>query len=125
MGGITSLREKEEQKARFCEIEFPVCWLNGVGYLVVADAALSFPSSATTPSCCIKPRASQLTQPSTILPFVKRATLIPEMVNCFPVGAIPLRSPLCVPLQDQRAVTVSPSAMMSSTVNRTSGNAVR
>src|SRR6266478_1978212 len=125
MGGITSLREKEEQKARFCEIGLPVCWLNGVGYLVVADVALAFPTSATTPSCCIKPRASQLTQPSTILPFVKRATLIPEMVNCFPVGAIPLRSPLCVPVQDQRAVTVSPSAMMSSIVNRTSGNAVR
>src|SRR5260370_40698452 len=65
--------------------------LNGVGYFA---AALAFPTSATTPSCCIKPRASQLTQPSTILPFVKRAMLIPEMVNCFPVGAIPLRSPL-------------------------------
>src|SRR6266478_4699512 len=122
MTGITSPQEKEEQKSPICEIGPPVFLLNGVGYFA---AALAFPTSATTPSCCIKPRASQLTQPSTILPFVKRATLIPEMVNCFPVGAIPLRSPLCVPLQDQRAVTVSPSAMMSSTANRTSGNAVR
>src|SRR5260370_20360350 len=122
MTGITSLQEKEEQKARFVKSGLPVFWLNGVGYFV---AALAFPTSATTPSCCIKPRASQLTQLSEILPFVKRATLIPEMVNCFPVGAIPLRSPLCVPLQDQRAVTVSPSAIMSSNVNRTSRNAVR
>jgi hypothetical protein len=41
----------------------------------------------------------------------------PEMVTCFPVGAIPLRSPLWVPRQDQRAITVSPSVMMSSIVN--------
>src|SRR6266704_4209536 len=103
MTGITSPQEKEEQKSPICEIGFPFFFppLNGVGYF---PAALAFPTSATTPSCCIKPRASQLTQPSTILPFVKRAMLIPEMVNCFPVGAIPLRSPLCVPLQDQRAV---------------------
>src|SRR6202030_1559726 len=79
---------------------FCFVWLNGVGYLV---AALALPRSRTTPSCCIKPRASQLTQPSIILPSVKRATLIPEMANCFPVAAIPLRSPLWVPLQDQRA----------------------
>src|SRR2546422_915727 len=121
MSGITLMQDKEEQKARFVKSGLTVFVLNGVGYLATA---LDFPTSAMTPSCCIKPRASQLTQPSTILPFVKRAMLIPEMVNCFPVGAIPLRSPLCVPLQDQRAVTVSPSAMMSSTVNRTSGNAV-
>ena len=38
------------------------------------------------------PRASPLTQPSIILPIVKRAMLIPQMVNCFPIGAIPLRS---------------------------------
>src|SRR2546427_12652413 len=68
-----SLQKKEEQKARSVKSGLPVFWLNGVGYLV---AALVFPTSATTPSCCIKPRASQLTQPSTILPFVTRATLI-------------------------------------------------
>src|SRR5205807_10461174 len=90
-----------------------------------AATALALASSGTTPSCCIRPRASQLIQPSAILLPLKRAMLTPEMVTCFPVGAIPLRSPLCVPRQDQRAVTVSTSAMMSSIVNRRSGKAVR
>jgi hypothetical protein len=45
-----------------------------------------------------------------------RATVTPEMVMCFPVGAMPLRSPLWVPRQDQRVMTVSPSAMTSSIV---------
>src|SRR3977135_3003766 len=94
------------------------------GYLVEA-AALALPRSGTTPSCCIRARASQLTQPSSILPFAKRAMLTPVMLTCFPVGGIPLRSPLWVPLQDHRATTVSPSAMMSSIVNRMSGKAVR
>ena len=34
-------------------------------------AAFALPTSATTPSCCINPRASQLTQPSVILPLVE------------------------------------------------------
>jgi len=50
----------------------------------------------------------QLTKPSAILPFETRATVTPEMVMCFPVGAMPLRSPLWVPRQDQRVMTVSP-----------------
>ncbi|SRR5216684_2644805 len=37
----------------------------------------------------------------------------------------PVRSPLWVPRQDQRVMTVSPSAMMSSIVKRRSGKAVR
>src|SRR6266478_5453422 len=115
MTGITSPQEKEEQKSPICEIGPPVFLLNGVGYFV---AALAFPTSATTPSCCIKPRASQLTQPSTILPFVKRAMLVPEMVNCFPVGAIPLRSPLCVPLRDLAQIRASKSHGESSSLQR-------
>ncbi len=74
-----------------CGRAFRFIWASGDGYLA---AALALPISGTTPSCCISPRASQLTQPSTILPLEKRAMLIPVMVNCFPVGAIPPRSPL-------------------------------
>ena len=43
-------------------------------------AALTLATSGTTPSCCIRPRASQFTQPSTILPFERRATVTPEML---------------------------------------------
>src|SRR5713226_5793315 len=105
------------------------------GYLVELEVAVaawalvavwSFAANwATTPSCCIMPKASQLTWLSASLPFKRRATVTPEMVNCFPVGAMPLRSPLWVPRQDQRAMTVSPSAMRSSMVKRRSGKAVR
>jgi hypothetical protein len=73
----------------------------------------------------MRPRASQLIQPSSILPLAKRTALIPEMAIYFPVGAIPLRSPLWAPRQDQRAITISPSAMMSSIVKRRSCKAVR
>jgi len=48
MRGITSLKEKEEQKPDLRN-RLAVFRLNGAGYLVVADAALAFPSSATTP----------------------------------------------------------------------------
>jgi hypothetical protein len=64
---------------------------SGDGYL---PAALVLASSGTTPSCCIRPRASQLTWASANLPFDRRATVTPEMLICFPVGAIPPRSPL-------------------------------
>src|SRR5439155_1126489 len=72
------------------------------GYLVLAAWALVLASSGTTPSCCIRPRASQLTKPSANLPFSRRAMVTPEMLICLPVGAIPRRSPLWVPRQDQR-----------------------
>ena len=45
MTGITSLQEKEEQKARFAKSGLPVFWLNGVGYFV---AALAFPAASIT-----------------------------------------------------------------------------
>jgi hypothetical protein len=48
----------------------------------------------TTPSWRMRPRASQLTKPSTILPFEKRTMVTPVIANCFPVGAMPLSSPL-------------------------------
>jgi len=89
MTGITSPQEKEEQKSPIVKSGLPFFF---VEWSRSFCCGFGFPTSATTPSCCIKPRASQLTQPSTILPFVKLAMLIPEMVNCFPVGAIPLRS---------------------------------
>lgn len=96
--------------------------LRSDSYLAAASA---LPASATAPNCLINPRASQLTQPSTIFPPAKRATLIPVMEICFPVGAIPFSSPLWVPRQLQRAVIVSPSERSSSTVRRKSWKALR
>jgi hypothetical protein len=66
-------------------------WRRRTGYLA---AARDLAGSGTTPSWRIRPRASQLTKPSTILPFEKRAMVTPVIANCFPVGAMPLSSPL-------------------------------
>src|SRR4029077_3385386 len=54
--------------------------------VLAATATLVFAISGTRPSCCMRPKASQLTQPSTILPFSKWAMVTREMVDCFPVG---------------------------------------
>src|SRR5260370_36193369 len=104
------------------------------GYLVELEVAAtawafaavwSFAANwATTPSCCIMPKASQLTWLSASLPFKRRATVTPEMVNCFPVGAMTLRSALWEPGQDQRARTVSPSPMTSTQAKRRPGTAL-
>src|SRR5579863_2051504 len=94
-------------------------------YLEETATALGLLSSGTTPSCCMRPKLSQLTKPSNILPFVNRAMLTPVMLNCLFVGAMAFSSPLWVPRQDQRATTVSPSAIMSSIVKRMSGKALR
>jgi hypothetical protein len=68
---------------------------------------------------------SSTAQSSTILPSRGRKILMPMNSARFPVGAMPLKSPRCVPLQVQRATTLSPSTNTSSFVKCTSGKAAR
>jgi hypothetical protein len=58
---------------------------------------LAYPIVGTTPSCCIRPRLSALTQLSTNFPSAILWMTIPVTVICLPVGGMPIRSPLCVP----------------------------
>ena len=74
-----------------CGWAWAVAWAMWTGYLA---AAMDLVGSGTTPSWRIRPRASQLTKPSTILPFEKRAMVTPVIANCLFVGAMPLSSPL-------------------------------
>src|SRR5438094_7297843 len=54
-----------------------------------------------------------LLQCSAILPFSSRQNPMPVHLTCFQVGAAPRYTPWCVPSQDQRTVTASPSATRS------------
>src|SRR3712207_3252797 len=67
------------------------------------------PGSGMTPSWRIRPRVSELVQPSVNFPLVRRSIAIPVVVICLPVGAIPRNSPWCVPRAVQRYDTFSPS----------------
>src|ERR1700722_12602338 len=123
--GDLQRNQEVEQKARRWIGPSAFFRTSSDNYLEEAANALDLPSSGTIPSCCMRPKLSQLTKPSNILPFVNRAMLTPVMLNCLPVGAMPFSSPLWVPRQDQRATTVSPSASRSSIVKRMSGKALR
>src|SRR5215208_115623 len=79
----------------------------------------------TAPICCIRPRASQFSHSSTILPSSMRWIVIPVIATSLPVGAIPISSPWCVPCALQRLTTLFPSAISSSSVMRRSGRAER
>ena len=79
----------------------------------------------TAPICCSIPIWSNWLQFSTILPPTKRCMPIPVTDTGLPVGGKPAKSPPCVPRADHRTTTLSPSAMMSSTVIVISGNTVR
>ena len=68
---------------------------------------------------------SQFVQDSAIFPSAHRSIVIPVTVVSLPVGAIPKRSPLCVPLAVQRIATWSPSAITWLAVSVRSGNASR
>ena len=76
-------------------------------------------------SCCSRPSLSRSGQRSMNLPSAMRKISIEVTVTCLPVGGMlpvgPLSSPLCVPRTTQRATTLSPSAITSSTLTRTSG----
>src|SRR5215204_4553421 len=79
----------------------------------------------TAPICCIRPRASQFSHSSTILPSSMRWIVIPVIPTSLPVGAMPISSPWCVSCALQRLTTLSPSAISSSSVMRRSGRAER
>jgi len=78
-------------------------------------------SSGTTPSCCIRPRASQLIQPSTTLPLAKRAMLTPEMLKLLPRRRNPLRSPYGYPDRSNGPPLFRPFGNDVTIVNRRSG----
>src|SRR5581483_7722778 len=77
------------------------------------------------PSCCIKPGMSEMPQRSVILPSRRRINVMPLKLTCLPVGAIPIKLPLCVPRPVRRIATRSPSARMWSSVNWIFGKAER
>src|SRR5436305_14301800 len=79
----------------------------------------------SAPICCMKPRTSSSSLSSTILSFSIRKMLIPVNVTCLPVGGLPANGPVLVPRPVQRVTTLSPSAMVSSSVNCMSGEAAR
>ncbi len=70
-------------------------------------------------------RVVAMAQCSTIFPSVMRYMSMARTSTRLPVGAIPSNSPKWVPRMVTRAATLSPSAIMSSTVTRTSGKTVR
>ena len=83
-----------------------------------------------TPSCCMMAQSVPIDKAFEHFAAVRKAgnASTGDVGIASPVGAIPLRSPLYwYRGQDQRATTVSPSAMMSSTitVSRRSGKALR
>jgi hypothetical protein len=59
-----------------------------------AAAPFACTTAGTMPSCCIMPRASQLTRESRILPLAWRLMVIPSTDIFLFVGGMPLRSPL-------------------------------
>jgi hypothetical protein len=77
------------------------------------------------PICSSIPSRSQLSQPSTILPFTIRAMVIPEMRIRLPDGGKPNPLPVCGPVATHRTATMSPIAKISSTTSSLSGNALR
>ena len=78
-----------------------------------------------TPSWRIRPTSSRLIQPSASLPSSMRYQTVAVIFTSLPVGGMPNRSPLCVPVDVQRQATLSSSATIWSTVTQTSGNAER
>ncbi len=58
---------------------------------------LTYPDWGTTPSCCMRPKVSQTARSSTTFPPAKRCIVVPITVICLPVGAMPRKSPVCVP----------------------------
>ena len=71
-----------------------------------------------------RPRLSHSAQASTILPSFHWSMLIPVTDARAAVGARPASSPRRVPSACQRSTTLSPAAITSSTVTRTSGKAL-
>jgi len=77
------------------------------------------------PICRFIFRKSKLFQASTIIPSWIRTIAIPVNKTGELLAAIPRWSPVCFPRTEQRATTLSPSAIMSSTITSMSGNAPR
>jgi hypothetical protein len=61
---------------------------------VVDDQEMPYFGGGITPSCCIIPNKSIISQSSAIFPPSKRLMQITIMAICLPVGGIPIRSPL-------------------------------
>src|SRR6266481_9130393 len=95
------------------------------GVYLLLTAAFAFSNAGTTPSCCISPSASHITQLSAILPREMRLMTTPSTLIFLLVGAIPRNSPLCVPVEVYRVVTKSSASIMWSILNLRSGNALR
>ena len=66
-------------------------------YLDFLDYVADCPRGGITPSCCNMPTWSIRSQVSTNLPPRMRLITSPIAVTCFPVGGMPIISPLCVP----------------------------
>jgi hypothetical protein len=64
-------------------------------------------------------------QPAAIRAPAKRKKWTPQTLKCWPVGARPMKPPSSVAVIVQRTATRSPSAAISSTASRRSGNAAR
>jgi hypothetical protein len=91
--------------------------------------AMSFnycwPETGITPSCTINPRRFASAHSSAILPSSILKISMPVIVIGLPVGGRFIKIPLCIPWAVNLAVTLSPSAIRSSTVTLRCSKAAR